>query len=80
MMLAVRAVIIMRPVGSVRRGVASGFDLQEILVKIGLMGQVQAFLADIEHLVFGSVNCRHVKFNWHSLLLPAAQGALHIIT
>jgi hypothetical protein len=80
MMCAVSAMRVVGPVGSMRRSVGPGLNHQEILVQIGLMGQVQAFLADVEHLILGAVNCCHVNFNGHGLLLHIAQRTLHMIT
>ena len=44
------------PVGAVRRCIGSCLDGQEILIDIGLMGQVQSLLTDAEHLVLRAVN------------------------
>ena len=44
------------PVGAMGRCIGSCLDGQEILIYIGLMGQVQTLLADAEHLVLGAVN------------------------
>ena len=38
------------------RCVCPSFYNQEVLIQIGLMGQVQAFFADIEYLILGAVN------------------------
>ena len=44
------------PVGAMGRRIGPCLDGQEILIDVGLMGQVQALLADAEHLVLGAVN------------------------
>jgi len=44
------------PVRAVWRSIRAGLDCQEVLIQIGLMCQVQTFLANIEHLVLGTVN------------------------
>jgi hypothetical protein len=38
------------------RRIGPSLDCQEVLIQIGLMCQVQTFLADIEHLVLGTVD------------------------
>ena len=44
------------PVSAVGRCIGSRFYGQEVLIDIGLMGQVQALLADAEGLILGAVN------------------------
>ena len=36
--------------------VRPAFHNQEVLIQVGLMGQLQTLFADIEHLILGAVN------------------------
>jgi len=67
------------PVRAVGRGIGSRLDRQEILIDIGLMGQVQALLADIEHFILGAVNSSQIELDRYSLFLNKTQRALHLI-
>ena len=51
--------------GAMGRGVGSCLNRQEILIQIGLMGQLQALLADIEHLVLRTMNGGKIELDWH---------------
>jgi len=67
------------PMGSaVRCSIGPCLDCQEIPVEIGLMGQIQALLADLEVLVLWAVNGGQIELNRHSLLIYQAQGTLHL--
>ena len=62
------------------RCICPAFYDQEVLIQISLMGQVQAFFADIEHLILGAVNGGQVELDRNRLLLNKTEGALHLIS
>lgn len=64
---------------AVRCSIAPCLNCQEISVKISLMGQIQALLADVEVFVLGAVNGGQVELDRHSLLIYQAQGTLHLV-
>ena len=67
------------PVRAVGRSTGSRLCCQEILIEIGLMCQIQALLADIEHFILGAVNSSQIELDRNSLLLNKTQRALHLI-
>lgn len=66
-------------VRAVGRSIGSRLDGQEILIDIGLMGQIQALLADIEHFILGAVNSSQIELDRNRFLLNKTQRALHLI-
>lgn len=67
------------PVRSMGRGIGSRLDSQEILIDIGLMCQIQAILADIEHFILWAVNSSQIELDRKRFLLNKTQRALHLI-
>ncbi len=64
--------------GSVRRCVRPGFDRQEIPVEISLMSQIEAFLANVEHLVLRAVDGCEIELDRDRLLVHKTQRALQL--
>lgn len=67
------------PVRAVGRSIGSRLDSKEILIEIGLMCQIQTFLADIEHFILGAVNSSQIELDRNRLPLNKTQRALHLI-
>lgn len=67
------------PMRAVRRSTGSRFGCQEIFIEIGLMCQIQALLAHIEHFILGAVNSSQIELDRYRLLLNKTQRALHLI-
>jgi hypothetical protein len=67
------------PVRAVGRSIGASLDSQEIFIKISLMCQIQALLADIEHFILWAVNSSQIELDRYSLLLNKTQRALHLI-
>jgi hypothetical protein len=66
------------PVRAVGRSIGSRFNRQEIFIEIGLMCQIQALLADIEHFVFGAFKSSQIEFDRYRFLLNKTQRALQL--
>jgi hypothetical protein len=64
--------------GSVGRCVRPGFDRQEIPVEISLMGQIQAFLANVERLILRAVDGCEIELDGDRLLIHKTQRALQL--
>jgi len=66
------------PVRAVGRSTGSRLCCQEILIEIGLMCQIQALLADIEHFILGAVNSSQIELDRNRFLLNKTQRALQL--
>ena len=66
------------PMCAVWRGIGSRLNRQEIFIEIGLMCQIQALLADIEHFVFGAFKSSQIEFDRYRFLLNKTQRALQL--
>lgn len=64
--------------GSVGRCIRPGFDRQEIPVEIGLVSQVEAFLADVEQLVLRAMDGCEIELDGDRLLIHKTQRALQL--
>ncbi len=66
------------PVRAVGRSTGSRLCCQEILIEIGLMCQIQALLADIEHFILGAVNSSQIELDRNRFLINKTQRALQL--
>jgi hypothetical protein len=54
---------------TMRSGIGSSLYCQEIPIQVGLVSQIEALLADIEHFIFRTMNCGQVELDKQSLFI-----------